>query len=211
MTKELSGEIDHRIPVYYDAKNDLCHQISYKTQAVDVMFEDGSNLETTIKNLKAHGDDVKTRSATALSSIGVETDSDADWDDVIEHIYDAATVNYNKGYDDGINNCVYNLGKGTSFDVSHIPGYQNLTKDNFVIVAKSIYSYTSSEAHAHGSVYNSVTIKPTCSYNNSTGVLTIKNMGASYYAYPADANGAYSTFRLSDYEVLLITGNIKTI
>lgn len=106
---------------------------------------------------------------------------------------------------------VFYLGTGTSFDVSNIPGYQNFTADNFVIVAKSIYSFTSSESHAHSYVSNSVTIKPTCSYNNKTGILSVSNTGASYYAYPSSANGAYTSFNMNDYYVLLITGKIKTI
>ena len=35
-------------------------------------------------------------------------------------------------------NQVFYLGKGMSFNVSHIPGYQNLTADNFLVVANSI-------------------------------------------------------------------------
>ena len=37
---------------------------------------------------------------------------------------------------------VYYLGTGTSFDVSNIPGYQNLTKDNFIVCACSSFVVT---------------------------------------------------------------------
>ena len=122
MAKQISTEIDHRIAMHYDAEKDICYPISYETQAIDVMLKDGTNIEDTIQSLKAHGDDVKSRSAAALSSIGVKTNSDADWDEVIEHIYDSATVNYNKGYEEGVHflsNSVEAKNIGQSYTAPH--------------------------------------------------------------------------------------------
>lgn len=162
MAKQISTEIDHRIAMHYDAEKDICYPISYETQAIDVMFEDGTDLETTIKNLKVHGDDVKNRSAAALSSIGVETNSDADWDEVIEHIYDSATVNYNKGYEEGVrvlSESVSAQNIGYSFTAPHdgfivydiyctVINHDNSNRGNF-----SIYTYYDGKCIASDTCY----------------------------------------------------------
>lgn len=98
---------------------------------------------------------------------------------------------------------VYNLGTGTSFDVSDIPGYQNLTADNFIVCSASC-SGSAAEFHscsataAHGKTYNA-----------GTGILSITGGSAS-----ASGSGSSSTCRLSltlsEPQVYLVKGRIKS-
>lgn len=99
-------------------------------------------------------------------------------------------------------NQVYYLGTGTSFSVSHIPGYSALTAANFIVCSatctgKAEEFHKCSAAVAHQK-----------SYNASTGVLTI----TGGYAEAHDA-GASSTCRLSmtlsSPNVYLVKGSIK--
>lgn len=72
---------------------------------------------------------------------------------------------------------IYDLGTGTSFDVSSITGYRNFTADNFIITAgtastsKNI-SYSSSNGYASGSSNSSASCSVTKTYNANTGILT---------------------------------------
>lgn len=107
---------------------------------------------------------------------------------------------------------VYYLGTGTSFDVSNIPGYQNLTKDNFIVCACSL-----SGSGTGGYYFNSVTestnfsmptVTPTVTYSN--GKLTITNTSTSGSA----GGGSPSPFgrasaSLSNIKVYLVIGDIK--
>lgn len=107
---------------------------------------------------------------------------------------------------------VYYLGTGTSFDVSNIPGYQNLTKDNFIVCACSL-----SGSGTGGYYFNSVTestnfsmptVTPTVTYSN--GKLTITNTSTSGSA----GGGSPSSFgrasaSLSNIKVYLVIGDIK--
>ena len=107
---------------------------------------------------------------------------------------------------------VYYLGAGTSFDVSNIPGYQNLTKDNFIVCACSL-----SGSGTGGYYFNSVTestnfsmptVTPTVTYSN--GKLTITNTSTSGSA----GGGSPSSFgrasaSLSNIKVYLVIGDIK--
>lgn len=107
---------------------------------------------------------------------------------------------------------VYYLGTGTSFDVSNIPRYQNLTKDNFIVCACSL-----SGSGTGGYYFNSVTestnfsmptVTPTVTYSN--GKLTITNTSTSGSA----GGGSPSSFgrasaSLSNIKVYLVIGDIK--
>lgn len=66
---------------------------------------------------------------------------------------------------------VFYLGTGTSFDVSNVPGYQNLTVDNFIVDCGT-YTVSGSGTYC-GSCSNSSSLVK--SYNASTGILTISN------------------------------------
>lgn len=72
-------------------------------------------------------------------------------------------------------NQVYYLGTGTSFDVSSIPDYQNLTADNFIV---DCGTYTvNASCSLGGSGSNSAKISK--SYDASTGVLTLNDTSVS--------------------------------
>ena len=104
-----------------------------------------------------------------------------------------------------INSCnqVYYLGTGTSFDVSGIPGYQNLTADNFIVATTS--------GVATGSTYEvtrSVTTNIQKSYNSQTGRLTVSGTSNS-----AD-NNSHPWYHVSisiTVMVYLVIGKIKTL
>ena len=104
-------------------------------------------------------------------------------------------------------NQVYYLGTGTSFDVSGIPGYQNLTKDNFIVGASAM-SVSGGGGVAYRddlsmSVAGGGSISK--SYDASKGVLTISGVsGSAAVAYSASGH-----FSLSNYFAYLIKGKIK--
>lgn len=120
-----------------------------------------------------------------------------------------------------INECtqVYYLGTGTSFDVSNIPDYQNLTKDNFVmdIASISVNAY----ANVNGSGLGNNGAKPTLAYDANTGKVSITGTtitaGTSFSfnaAYPYghgysdhSANGG-ATVNITP-KVYLVKGKIK--
>lgn len=101
----------------------------------------------------------------------------------------------------------YYLGTGTSFNVSHIPGYQNLTKDNFIVGASAM-SVSGGGGVAYRddlsmSVIGGGSISK--SYDASKGVLTISGVsGSAVVAYSASGR-----FSLSNYFAYLIKGKIK--
>lgn len=66
---------------------------------------------------------------------------------------------------------IYYLGTGTSFDVSSIPGYQNLTADNFIVDCGEYTVSASCSLGGSGSNRASITKK----YDASTGILTLGN------------------------------------
>ena len=68
-------------------------------------------------------------------------------------------------------NQVFYLGKGMSFNVSHIPGYQNLTKDNFVMQIGSIS--VTPYANVNGNYAGTNGAKPELKYDATTGVVSI--------------------------------------
>ena len=70
---------------------------------------------------------------------------------------------------------VFYLGTGTSFDVSNVPGYQNLTVDNFIIDCGKLT--VSGSATYCGGCSNSNILVP--EYDASTGKLTISNTSIS--------------------------------
>lgn len=70
---------------------------------------------------------------------------------------------------------VFYLGTGTSFDVSNVPGYQNLTEDNFIVDCGSYSLNVSCSLGGSGSNNTSITKK----YNPVTGILTLENTSVS--------------------------------
>ena len=102
---------------------------------------------------------------------------------------------------------VFYLGTGTSFDVSNVPGYQNLTADNFIVGANRMSVSGGGRCPYRDdismSVYGGGTISK--SYNASSGILTINGVsgGAS-----VNNGGPSSSFSLS-YFAYLVKGNIK--
>lgn len=107
---------------------------------------------------------------------------------------------------------VYYLGTGTSFDVSNIPGYQNLTKDNFIVCACSLSGSGTGGYHfnsvTESTNFSMPTVTPTVTYSN--GKLTITNTSTSGSA----GGGSPSSFgrasaSLSNIKVYLVIGDIK--
>lgn len=98
---------------------------------------------------------------------------------------------------------VYFLGTGTNFNVSDIPGYQNLTADNF-IVCSAPCAGSASEHHSC-----SATAAHAKTYNADTGILSITGGSAS-----ASGSGSSSTCRLSltlsAPQVYLVRGTIES-
>lgn len=98
---------------------------------------------------------------------------------------------------------VYDLGTGTSFNVSDIPGYQNLTADNFIVCSASC---SGSAAEIHSCSAKAAHSK---TYNANTGILSITGGSAS-----ASASGSVTTCRLSltlsAPQVYLVKGKIKS-
>lgn len=70
---------------------------------------------------------------------------------------------------------VFYLGEGTSFDVSDIPGYKELTVDNFIVDCGTYNLNVSCSLGGSGS--NSTRL--TKNYNASTGVFTLGNTSVS--------------------------------
>lgn len=101
---------------------------------------------------------------------------------------------------------VYNLGGGTSFDVSAIPGYKNFTKDNFVYVALGATS-VAGEYGGYSDLW--ATTNPSYTYNAATGKVTL---GGNANSWSANSNGysSHAEISISGY-TLLITGTIKKI
>ena len=105
---------------------------------------------------------------------------------------------------------VFYLGAGTSFDVSNVPGYQNLTEDNFILGATCINTCRpgSEDRLSYISLngYN-----PTISYDKNTGIVTVNNNVGTWYVN-GDANGHYyenSGNITMNMKVYLVKGKIK--
>ena len=115
---------------------------------------------------------------------------------------------------------VYYLGTGTSFDVSGIPGYHNLTIDNFIVgmnnVSSSSWSFGSSgndtlSVGASGAGFSK-------SYNATTGKLSIgilrnNSISVSFRNNDNGSSGGIGSGGGSSVEVFayLVKGKIKTI
>lgn len=91
---------------------------------------------------------------------------------------------------------VFYLGTGTSFDVSNVPGYQNLTEDNFIV------GMTSATCKSDGWIgkFNRYVGK---TYDASTGKLTISVTGDISYSVGDSGTVTNPTF------AYLVKGNIK--
>lgn len=108
----------------------------------------------------------------------------------------------------------YYLGEGTSFDVSGIPGYQNLTADNFLVVADSItingtfFNNGGSSTYYCGNANTSAVVK---SYNAASGVFTCGNsVSTKYYPGQTAAGDYYNTVSAAfSPKVYLVKGKIK--
>lgn len=113
-----------------------------------------------------------------------------------------------------INSCnqVYYLGTGTSFDVSGIPGYQNLTADNFIVGIGSMpYSSTGSSSAIDNNVKGRASgLTLSKSYNASTGKLTISGNGQKVYIENDDRIHQICTQSGTVY-AYLVKGSIKTL
>lgn len=108
----------------------------------------------------------------------------------------------------------YYLGEGTSFDVSGIPGYQNLTADNFLVVAGSITINGTFFNNGYDSSYycgNPSTSVVTKSYNAASGVFTCGNsVSTKYYPGQTAAGDYYNTVSAAfSPKVYLVKGKIK--
>lgn len=110
---------------------------------------------------------------------------------------------------------VFYLGEGMSFDVSHIPGYQNLTVSNFIVSIDYIQQYVhfsrtdSTSGCFNEEVDNYQNFTPTLSYNQSTGVLTVNNTVINYYNTVEGGAGLYPVRTTLVPRVYLIKGEIK--
>lgn len=109
-----------------------------------------------------------------------------------------------------INECtqVYYLGTGTSFNVSNIPDYQNLTKDNFIIRAISA-SFSAGEYGGYWNLGGSFT--PTVSYDSNTGVAKITGTSFSNSWRSDDGGANYHESGSLSFDVYLIKGKIKQL
>lgn len=102
---------------------------------------------------------------------------------------------------------VYYLGTGTSFDVSHIPGYKNLNEDNFIVGASAMRVSGGGGVACRDDLSMSVIGGGSISksYDASKGVLTISGVsGSAVVAYSASGR-----FDLSNYFAYLVKGKIK--
>lgn len=85
---------------------------------------------------------------------------------------------------------VYNLGTGTSIDVSNYPNYKNFTEDNFIVeVSGGSFSASGSYGSAINNVSGSGSYTVTKTYDNATGKLTIGGLSGS-----AQIRNSTSTF-----------------
>ena len=99
---------------------------------------------------------------------------------------------------------VYYLGTGTSFDVSNIPGYQNLTADNF-IVGISYVGNTGSKLPCRDDISGGIqgtTVGKT--YDAITGTLKITGNNIRFAGYEVGTQTATTTFF-----AYLVKGKIK--
>lgn len=107
---------------------------------------------------------------------------------------------------------VYYLGTGTSFNVSSIPGYQNLTKNNFILVPNNGSGYGDNNGNYCNQnedyqPYAGYTA-PSCVYNSSTGVLTVTNGYATGGGRLSDHGTPTMNITLTT-KVYLVKGKIK--
>ncbi len=117
-----------------------------------------------------------------------------------------------------INECtqVYYLGTGTSFDVSNIPDYQNLTVDNFLVVADTVTINGTFFNNGYDSSYycgNANTANASKTYNSSSGIFSCSNSVNTRYYPGQSANGDYYNTVSASFspKVYLVKGKIKTM
>lgn len=115
-----------------------------------------------------------------------------------------------------INSCnqVYYLGTGTSFDVSSIPGYENLTEENFLPRVVSINSWTATSADKLDSCKGTnLSNVPSVTYNATTGKVTVNNnMGGWYCSGNANGSNYSSSGNITaKIELYLVKGELKTV
>ena len=98
---------------------------------------------------------------------------------------------------------VYFLGTGTNFNVSDIPGYQNLTADNFIVCSTSC-SGSAVEFHSCGA-----TAAHAKTYNADTGILSITG-GSARATGSGSSSTCVLTLTLSAPQVYLVRGTIES-
>lgn len=106
-------------------------------------------------------------------------------------------------------NQVYYLGTGTSFNVSSIPGYQNLTADNFIVGACSMSASGGGSCPYRDDISMSVSGSGSISksYDASTGKLTISGVRG----HASVNNGGPDAYFTLTYFAYLIKGKIKSV
>ena len=106
---------------------------------------------------------------------------------------------------------VYYLGTGTSFDVSGIPGYQNLTANNFIIGGLSASSSSGGKVPYKDDVSLSLGgFSLGKKYNATTGKLTISGNSYSSSASSSSGGSASASTSIKTF-AYLIKGDIKSL
>ena len=101
---------------------------------------------------------------------------------------------------------VYYLGTGTSYDLSNIDGYQNLTENNFIIEFVSMNDYVYVQKWNGVSVYSgSASVSLSKTYDSSTGKLTIGRISGGLQSSGNLTSHSYSI----SIKVYLVIGNIQ--
>lgn len=103
---------------------------------------------------------------------------------------------------------VFYLGEGMSFDVSHIPGYQNFTVDNFV--AMPLTGHNSDNFNVADSKRGtSCSLNRTFSYDSTTGIYKCSYSASGGVHESSGGNHGISVSVASD--VYLVIGKVKTL
>lgn len=113
-----------------------------------------------------------------------------------------------------INECtqVYYLGTGTSFDVSNIPDYQNLTEHNFLVTVESAPGVgTGTGSMEYWAAASASGFAVSKNYNASTGKLTVDGISQSIVLNCAgnDAGKQDPKKQTLNIKVYLVKGKIK--
>lgn len=108
---------------------------------------------------------------------------------------------------------VYYLGQGTSFNVSTIRGYKNLTADNFIIEPIGITNKGDFNCYYAVNIEVTSTFKVSKGYNAETGIFTCSSqINESYYADESgdDSHRDYLNFNVP-VKAYLVVGSKKSI